>query len=105
MVTHSVHQVSFTQANATIKEERVVTVLGVVGDLPGSRAGQLVGFTFDEVFKGERAVQVAGVLERAFYLDGALFSTNRSLLRAGAGHRVKAVAGRLFIYRHVFLRR
>ena len=70
----------FTQADATIKEERVVTVLGVVGDLPGSRAGQLVGFTFDKVLKGARAVQIAGVLERTLYLDGALFGTNRGLL-------------------------
>src|SRR5450830_1007244 len=103
MVTHSMHQVRLTQANATIKEERVVTMLGVIGHLPGCRPGQLVGFTFDEVFEGESTVQVTGVLERTFYLDGALFRADRSLLRAGTGHGIKAVAGRLFIYRCVFL--
>ncbi len=92
MVTHSMHQVSLTQADAAIKEERVVTVLGVIRDLPGRSPGQLVGLTLDKVFEGERAVQVTGVLERAFDLHRALLGPNRSLLRAGAGHRVEAVA-------------
>ncbi|MNQ78315.1 hypothetical protein D3C85_932230 [compost metagenome] len=96
----------FTQANATIKEERVVTVLGVICHLPGGGARQLVGFTFNEILEGKGAVQVTGVLERTFDLHGTLFGANRSLLRTGAGHRVEAVTGRFFLndLRH-FLRR
>src|SRR5471032_3439311 len=90
------HQVGFTQAYAAIKEERVVAVLRIIRHLPGRSPGQLVGLTLDEVFEGERAIQVAGVLERTFNLHGALFGANRGLLRTGAGHRVEAVAGRLF---------
>ncbi|MNN14620.1 hypothetical protein D3C81_1276940 [compost metagenome] len=86
------HQVGFTQTHATIKEERVVTVLWVVRHLPGRSPGQLVGLALDEVFEGKGAVQIAGVLERAFYLHGTLFGANRSLLRAGASHWVETVS-------------
>ncbi|MNF81679.1 hypothetical protein D3C84_639630 [compost metagenome] len=105
MVTHRVHQVGLTQADATIKEQRVVPVLGVVRHLPGGRAGELVGFTFDEVFEGEGAVQVAGVLERTFDLHGALFGANRGLLRSGTGHRIETVARRFIADFRAFLRR
>jgi len=105
MVTHSVHQVGFTQADAAIKEQRVVTMLGIVRHLPGCRAGELVGLALDEILEGEGAVQVTGVLERAFDLHGALFGANRGLLRGRTGHRVKAVAGRLFTDFLGFLRR
>ncbi|MNI42054.1 hypothetical protein D3C73_963260 [compost metagenome] len=106
MVTHSVHQVGFTQADATIKEEWVVTVLGVVCHLPGSGARQLVGFTFNEILEGKGAVQVTGVLERTFDLHGTLLGAHRCLLRTGSGHRVEAVTGRFFLgdFSH-FLRR
>src|SRR5450830_179833 len=105
MVTHRMHQVRLTQANATIKEQRVVTMLGVVRHLPGGRAGQLVGFTLDEVLKGKGTVEVAGVLERTFNLHGALFSANRCLLGTGTRHWIEAVAGWLFVGRRVFLSR
>jgi hypothetical protein len=36
VVTHSMHQVSFTQTHAAIQEERVVTVFGIVRYLPGA---------------------------------------------------------------------
>ena len=96
VVTHRVHQVSLTQTYAAIKEERVITVLGVVCHLPRRGASQLVGLALNEVFEGKGAVQVTGVLERTFNLDGALLGTHRRLLRAGAGHRVEAGARRLF---------
>src|SRR5688500_404293 len=96
MVAHRVHQVGLTQADATIKKQRVVTVLGIVRHLPGRRTGELVGFTFNKILEGESAVEIAGVLERTFYLHGALLRANRGLLRSGASHRVEAVAGRLF---------
>jgi len=96
VVTHRMHQVSLTQTNAAIKEERVVTVLGVIRHLPRRSASQLVGFTLNEVFKGKGAVQVAGVLERTFNLNGALFGAHGSLLRAGASHWIEAGTRRLF---------
>ncbi len=96
MVTHSVHQVGFTQTNTAIKEERVVTVLGIVCHLPGRCAGQLVGLAFHEVFEGERAIQVTGVLERTFHLHSALLGTHRGLLRTRTGHRVETVTRWLF---------
>lgn len=77
-------------------------MLGVVGDLPGGCTSQLVGFTFDKILERERAVQVAGVLERAFNLNGALFGTDRGLLGAGTGHRVEAIARRFFILGCIF---
>ncbi|MNK76436.1 hypothetical protein D3C87_960040 [compost metagenome] len=91
------HQVGFTQADAAIKEERVVTVLWVVCHLPGGSARQLVGFTFNEILKGKGAVQVTGVLERTFDLHGTLLGANRGLLRTGTGHWVEAVTGRFFL--------
>ncbi|MNP49350.1 hypothetical protein D3C76_1435300 [compost metagenome] len=70
-------------------------MLGVVGDLPGSRTRQLVRLTFDERVEGERAVQVTGVLERAFNLNGALFGTGAgSRHRRRLGHGIEAVARR-----------
>ncbi|MNN31249.1 hypothetical protein D3C81_1449310 [compost metagenome] len=95
MVTHSMHQVGFTQANTAIKEERVIAMLGVIGDLPGSSTRQLVRLTFDESVEGERAVQVTGVLERTFDLNGALLGAGTgSRHRRGLGHGIKAVARR-----------
>ncbi|MNP33557.1 hypothetical protein D3C76_1268020 [compost metagenome] len=91
------HQVGFTQAYTAIKEQRVVTVLGVVRHLPGCGPGQLVGLTLNKVLEGKGAVQVAGVLERAFNLDGTLLGANRSLLRTGAGHWVEAVTRRFLL--------
>ncbi|MNF84540.1 hypothetical protein D3C84_669090 [compost metagenome] len=91
------HQVGFTQTDAAIKEERVVTMLRVVRHLPGCGPGQLVGLAFDEVLKGKSAIQVAGVLERTLNLHRALFRTDRGLLRARTSHRVKAVTGRFFL--------
>jgi len=72
VIAHRMHQVGLAQADATIEKQRVVAVLGVVSDLPGSRTSQLVGFTLDEILEGERTVQVAGVLEASFHLNVAL---------------------------------
>ncbi|MNC40581.1 hypothetical protein D3C75_893000 [compost metagenome] len=95
VVTHSMHEVGFTQAHTTIKEERVVTMLGVVCHLPGSRARQLVRLTFDEGVEREGAVQVTGVLERTFNLHGALFSPATTGRRSSRlGHGIKAVTRR-----------
>ncbi|MNP24294.1 hypothetical protein D3C76_1170460 [compost metagenome] len=96
MVTHSVHQVSLTQANATVKEQRVIAMLRVVCDLPGRSAGKLVGFTLNEILKGKGAVQVTGVLERTFNLYGTLLGTHRRRLRAGASHGIEAVTRGFF---------
>ncbi|MNR08694.1 hypothetical protein D3C85_1248620 [compost metagenome] len=80
VVTHSMHQVRFTQAYAPIKEERVIAMLRVIGYLPGRCAGELVRFTFDEVFERKRAIEVARVLERTFDLDSTLLGTHRCRL-------------------------
>ncbi|MNP08132.1 hypothetical protein D3C76_1001890 [compost metagenome] len=106
MVTHSMHQVGFTQTYATVKEERVVTMLGIVRHLPGRGPGQLVGLTLNEVLEGKGAVQVAGVLERTFHLNGTLLGAHRCLLRTGAGHWIEAVTRRLLLSHFCgFLRR
>ncbi len=91
------HQVRLAQAYTAIKEQRVVAVLGVVGHLPGRGARQLVRLAFDKGFEGEGAVQVAGVLERTFDLNGALFGTPAgSGCRVAVGHGIEAVPrGRL----------
>ncbi|MNE19232.1 hypothetical protein D3C81_1215800 [compost metagenome] len=98
VVTHSVHQVGFTQAHTAVQEQRVVAMLGVVGNLPGRSAGQLVGLTFDEVLEGKGAVQVAGVLERTLDLHGALFGA-AAWRRGGIGfaHGIEAVTRRCFL--------
>ncbi|MNO98335.1 hypothetical protein D3C76_900800 [compost metagenome] len=92
VVTHSMHQVGFAQADAAIKEERVVAMLGVVGDLPGSSTRQLVRLAFDEGVEGEGSIQIAGVLERTFHLNGALLGTScRSGHHSGLRHGIEAV--------------
>ncbi|MNJ66364.1 hypothetical protein D3C77_624350 [compost metagenome] len=89
------HQVRFTQAYAAIQEQWVVAMLGIIGDLPGGRAGQLVGLTLYEVLEGKGAVQVAGVLKRTFDLHRACFGAT-TWRRGGIGlaHRIKAVTRR-----------
>ena len=72
MVAHRMHQVGLAEADAAIEEQRVVAMLGVVRDLPGRGACQLVRFAFDEVLEGEGAVEIAGVLEPALDLHVAL---------------------------------
>ncbi|MNH05901.1 hypothetical protein D3C79_652520 [compost metagenome] len=95
VVTHSMHQVCFTQTYAAIKEQRVVAMLGIVGDLPGGCASQLVGLTFDEVLEGKGTVQVAGVLERTFDLHGTLLGTTAWRRRiSGFAHGIEAVTRR-----------
>ncbi|MNO77072.1 hypothetical protein D3C76_681690 [compost metagenome] len=86
VVTHSMHQVSLAEADATIEEQRVVTMLEVVRHLPGCGASQLVRFAFDEILEGEGAVEIAGVLERAFDLHVTLGANcRRSYRRQGRG--------------------
>ncbi|MNN29514.1 hypothetical protein D3C81_1431220 [compost metagenome] len=89
------HQVGFTQAYATVQEKWVVAMLRVVGNLPGGGPGQLVRFTFDKGFEGERTVQIAGVLERTLHLNVALFgTTRRNRCRSAVQHRIIAVSRR-----------
>src|SRR3546814_7472810 len=66
------HQVSLTQANTAVQKKRVVTMLGIVGNLPGSGSRQLVGLSIDEIFEGKGPVQVAGVLEPTLDVHGTL---------------------------------
>ena len=72
VITHCMHQVSLTQANTAVQKKRVVAMLGIVGNLPGSGSRQLVGFALDEIFEGKGPVQVAGVLEPTLDLHGTL---------------------------------
>ena len=64
MVTNRVHQVGLAQANAPIKEQRVIAMLGIVRNLPGSGAGKLVRLALDEVLEGKTAVEQTGVLDQ-----------------------------------------
>src|SRR5690606_11981747 len=89
-----VHQVSLAQADATIKEERVVAVLGVVGHLPGGRTGQLVGLALDKVLEGEGAIQITGVLEGTLHLHVALHRPRGLHHDTGRGGGRRPAAGR-----------
>ena len=64
-----------TQTNAAIKEERVIAVLQIVGDLPGSCTSKLVGFTLNKILKGKTAIQVTGVLDQI--ITGLLVTIRR----------------------------
>ena len=71
MIADRVHQVGLAETNAAIQEQRVVAVLGVVGNLPGGRTGKLVRLALDEILEGKGPVEVTGVLEPTFYLNVA----------------------------------
>src|SRR3546814_4837678 len=83
------HQVSLTQANTAVQKKRVVAMLGIVGNLPGSGSRQLVGFALDEIFEGKGPVQVAGVLESSLDLHGTLDTRLLGFTRVSR-HRVGA---------------
>ncbi|MCY1419264.1 hypothetical protein D9M71_348480 [compost metagenome] len=75
------HQVSLAETNSTIEEQRVITMLQVICHLPRCGTRQLVRFAFDEVLEGEGAVEIAGVLERAFDLHVTLGANCRRSYR------------------------
>ena len=81
------HKVGFTQTYAAVKKQRVVTVLGVIGHLPGSSARQLVGLTLDKILEGEATVEQAGVLDQGRrWLTGVGLAITGEL--GGGGHPV-----------------
>src|SRR5690606_21152729 len=51
-VANGMQQVGFAQTGAAIEEQRIVSATRVIGYLAGSRTGQLVGLTLDEVLDG-----------------------------------------------------
>ena len=58
------HQVGFAQPDTAVDEQRVVGAPGILADLHGGGACQLVGLAVDKAVEGEFRIQVAFVVYR-----------------------------------------
>ena len=81
-VAHSVHQMGFSQADATVDEQRVVQVSRHAGHVHRSSACHAVGSSFDQRVKGEARIEP--VLEGRI---GLVLAMTRDFARhVGFGH-------------------
>ena len=60
-VADGVHQMGLAEPDAAVDEQWVVGAAGIFRHLHGRRPRQLIGFAFDEIFKGEVRAQASAL--------------------------------------------
>jgi len=94
LVADGVDQVGFTQADAAVQKQRVIRNARIAGHLDGGGAGQLVGFTGDEVVEGQHRVQLGAFVGRIAFGAGPAARTGPPGALAGGGF-VRVEAGQV----------